>query len=207
MLCGQWSRLAVEGETMRAIRFLAPGIVAGLLGSMVIAAEAPAQTPRSSVDMPASQGVPQFRDPKTGQIWTPLNVGQRSGPPTPEDLAFDPLGQAVYVKGVVTQKPSIVPLSSVPITAGPTVPIVNIGDATLSAIPGKRWQVVLYLQNNSANTVVPMITCRFTNSGRLVEETHALVPAVAAGLRVGMIIYGPKVALFVDRANCGVKSP
>ena len=105
------------------------------------------------------------------------------------------------------QQPSIVPLSSVPITAGPTVPIVNIGDATLSAIPGKRWQVVLYLQNNSATTVVPMLNCRFTNSGKLVEETHVLVPAVGAGLRVGMIIYGPKVDLFVDRANCGVKSP
>ena len=99
------------------------------------------------------------------------------------------------------------PLASVPITAGPTVPIVNIGDATLSAIPGKRWQVVLYLQNNSANTVVPMLNCRFTNSGRLVEETHVLVPAVGAGLRVGMVVYGPKTDLFVDRANCGVKSP
>jgi hypothetical protein len=179
----------------------------GLAALAMMAAAASAQTPRSSVDMQSSQPVPQFRDPKTGQIWTPLNVGLQSGPPTPQDLAFDPLGQAVYVKGVVTQRPSIVPLSSVPITAGPTVPIVNIGDATLSAIPGKRWQVVLYLQNNSATTVVPMLNCRFTNSGRLVEETHVLVPAVGAGLRVGMIIYGPKVDLFVDRANCGVKSP
>ena len=175
--------------------------------TMMAAAPAPAQTPRSSVDMQTSQPVPQFRDPKTGQVWTPLNVGLQSGPPTPQDLAFDPLGQAVYVKGVVTQQPSIVPLSSVPITAGPTVPIVNIGDATLSAIPGKRWQVVLYLQNNSASTVVPMLNCRFTNAGKLVEETHVLVPAVGAGLRVGMIIYGPKTDLFVDRANCGVKSP
>ena len=179
----------------------------GLAAVTMIVAAAAAQTPRSSVDMQSSQPVPQFRDPKTGQIWTPLNVGLQSGPPTPQDLAFDPLGQAVYVKGVVTQRPSIVPLSSVPITAGPTVPIVNIGDATLSAIPGKRWQVVLYLQNNSATTVVPMLNCRFSNSGRLVEETHVLVPAVGAGLRVGMIIYGPKTDLFVDRANCGVKSP
>jgi hypothetical protein len=55
--------------------------------------------------------------------------------------------------------------------------------------------------------VVPMLNCRFTNSGKLVEETHVMVPAVGAGLRVGMIIYGPKTDLFVDRANCGVKSP
>ena len=106
--------------------------------------------PRSSVDMPVTPGVPEFKDPKTGQIWTPLNVGQRSGPPTPEDLAFDPRGQAVSVAGVVTQRPLLVPLSSVPITAGPTVPIVNLGGATLTAVPGKRWQVVLYIDNNSA---------------------------------------------------------
>ena len=192
---------------MGGLRLGAFGFVGGLAALTMMAAAAPAQTPRSSVDMQSTQGVPEFKDPKTGQIWTPLNVGQQSGRPTPQDLAFDPLSQAVYVKGVVTQRPSLVALSSVPITAGPTVPIVNIGDATLSAIPGKRWQVVLYLQNNSAGTVVPMLTCRFTNSGRLVEETHVLVPAVGAGLRVGMVVHGPKTDLFVDRANCAVKSP
>ncbi|HEX9556082.1 MAG TPA: hypothetical protein VF991_06280 [Reyranella sp.] len=152
-------------------------------------------------------GVPEFRDPKTGQIWTPLNVGQQSGPPTPADVAFDPLGQAVRVEGVVVQRPSIVPLAAVPITAGPTVPIVNIGGATLRAVAGKRWQVVLYLDNNSANTVVPLINCRFTNAGKLVEQTHVLVPAVGPGTRVGMIVHGPKTDLFVDRASCAVTSP
>jgi hypothetical protein len=182
------------------------GLLACLVGLMMASA-VQAQTPRSSVVVPATSGVPEFRDPKTGQIWTPLNVGQQSGPPTPADIAFDPLGQAVYVQGVVTQRPSVVPLRSVPITAGPTVPIVNLGDATLSAVPGKRWQVVLYLDNNSAATVVPLINCRFTNAGKLVEETHVLVPPVGAGLRVGMIIHGPKIDLFVDRATCAVKSP
>jgi hypothetical protein len=192
---------------MRGLRLGTFGFLGGLAALTMMAASAPAQTPRSSVDMQTSQPVPQFRDPKTGQIWTPLNVGQKSGPPTPEDLAFDPLGQAVYVKGVVTQRPTLALIGSVPITAGPTVPIVEIDNATLSAIPGRRWQVVLYLQNNSANTVAPLITCRFTNSGRLVEETHVLVPAVGAGIRAAMIINGPKTDLFVDRANCGVKSP
>ena len=182
------------------------GILACLVG-LTMAAAAHAQAPRSKVDMPTTPGVPEFRDPKTGQIWTPLNVGQQSGPPTPEDLAFDPLGQAVYVRGVVVQRPGIVPLDAVPITAGPTVPIVNLGDATLRAVPGKRWQVVLYLDNNSAGVVVPVINCRFTNAGNLVEQTHVLVPAVGPGLRVGMTIYGPKVDLFVDRASCAVTSP
>jgi hypothetical protein len=182
------------------------GILACLVG-LTMASAAHAQAPRSKVDMPTTPGVPEFRDPKTGQIWTPLNVGQQSGPPTPEDLAFDPLGQAVYVRGVVVQRPGIVPLDAVPITAGPTVPIVNLGDATLRAVPGKRWQVVLYLDNNSAGVVVPVINCRFTNAGNLVEQTHVLVPAVGPGLRVGMTIYGPKVDLFVDRASCAVTSP
>jgi hypothetical protein len=191
---------------MRGFRSRTTGLVAGLVG-MMVASAALAQASRSSVDMAAGQTPSQFRDPKTGQIWTPLNVGQKSGPPTPQDLAFDPLGQAAYVNGVITQRPSIVPLSQVPITAGPTVPIVNLGDASLSAVAGKRWQVVLYLQNNSAGIVVPLVNCRFTNAGKLVEETNALVPAIGAGMRVGMIIYGPKTDLFVDRANCAVKSP
>lgn len=191
---------------MRRYRDGVIALVACLVG-LTMASMAHAQTPRSKVDVPATPGVPEFRDPKTGQIWTPLNVGRQSGPPTPEDLAFDPLGQAVYVRGVVTQRPRIVPLDSVPITAGPTVPIVNLGDATLRAVPGKRWQVVLYLDNNSASTVVPVINCKFTNGGRLVEQTHALVPAVGPGIRVGMTIYGPKVDLFVDRADCAVTSP
>ena len=191
---------------MHSLRNRAVGLVAGVVG-LVLASAAWAQAPRSSVDVQASSGVPEFRDPRTGQIWTPLNVGQKSGPPTPQDLAFDPLGQAVYVNGVITQRVGVVPLSSVPITAGPTVPIVNLGDATLRAIAGKRWQVVLYLDNNSASTVVPLIDCRFTNSGKLVEDTHALLPPVGAGLRVGMVIHGPKTDLFVDRATCAVKSP
>jgi hypothetical protein len=182
------------------------GILACVVG-LTVAMAALAQAPRSSLEVAATPGVPEFRDPKTGQIWTPLNVGQQSGPPTPADVAFDPLGQAVRVEGVVVQRPSIVPLAAVPITAGPTVPIVNIGGATLRAVAGKRWQVVLYLDNNSANTVVPMINCRFTNAGKLVEQTHVLVPAVGPGTRVGMIVHGPKTDLFVDRATCAVTSP
>jgi hypothetical protein len=178
-----------------------------ILAVLGTAREGRTQAPRSSVEVPTSPGVPEFRDPKTGQIWTPLNVGGKSGPPTPQDLAFDPLRQVAYVRGVITQRPVIVPLDSVPITAGPTVPIVNLGGATLSAIPGKRWEVVLYLDNNSASPVLPVLNCRFTNAGRLVEQTHALVPMVGPGVRAGMIIYGPKTDLFVDRANCAVTSP
>ena len=44
-------------------------------------------------------------------------------------------------------------------------------------------------------------------AGKLVEQTHALVPAVRPGTRVGMIVHGPKTDLFVDRASCAVTSP
>jgi hypothetical protein len=191
------------------MRSLREAIAWSLSGVLVLGTAPPvaAQSARSSVEMPVAQGVPQFRDPKTGQVWTPLNVGGKSGPPTPQDLAFDPLSQAASVRGVITQRSTVVPLASVPITAGPAVPIVNLGDATLNAVPGKRWEVVLYLDNNSAKPVLPLLNCRFTNAGRLVEQTHVLVPQVGPGIRAGMVIYGPKTDLFVDRAKCAVTSP
>jgi hypothetical protein len=77
----------------------------------------------------------------------------------------------------------------------------------LRAVAGKRWQVVLYVNNNSAGTMAPMIDCRFTNGGKLVEETRALLPAMGGGLRAGLTIHGPKTDLFVDRAHCRIVSP
>ena len=106
-------------------------------------------------------GPQEFRDPKTGQIWTPENVGGKSGPNTPQDRAFDPQGQVVTSPGNVVQTPAVTAIGSVPITAGPTVPIAVIDNATLSVIPGQRWQVVLYLDNNSGTPINPVIECRF----------------------------------------------
>ena len=61
--------------------------------------------------------------------------------------------------------------------------------------------------NNSAGTLAPMIDCRFTNAGKLVEETRVLVPGVGPGVRGGLTIYGPRTDLFVDRADCRIVSP
>ena len=157
--------------------------------------------------VPVTSGQPQFRDPKTGQIWTPENVGGQSGPNTPADRAFDPRGQTTTVKGTVVQTPTVTPLGAVPITAGPAVPIATIDDASLSAVPSQRWQVVLYLNNNSAGTINPVIDCRFTNAGNTVEEARANLPPVGAGQRVGLAIHGPPTNLFVDRAECRLASP
>ena len=180
---------------------------AGLALALGMSLPAYAQVNRSSVDMAATPGIPEFRDPKTGQIWTPENVGQASGPNTPADQAFDPLAQAAVVEGVVVQRARGTPIGSIPITAGPTVPLATIENATLRAVPGQRWQVVLYLNNNSARTITPMLDCRFTNGGRPVEQTRVLVSKVGAGVRVGLTIFGPKTSLFVDRANCKIESP
>ncbi len=175
---------------------------------IMLASTVAAQAPRSSVDVAATAGVPEFRDPKTGQVWTPLNVGQ--GPlknPAPNELAFDPLGQAVRLQGAVIQRPGLAITGWAPPSAGPSVPLVTIDNASLRAVAGKRWQVVLYVNNNSAGTMAPMIDCRFTNGGKLVEETRALLPAMGGGLRAGLTIHGPKTDLFVDRAHCRIVSP
>jgi hypothetical protein len=161
----------------------------------------------SVAQAPATPGQQQFRDPKTGQIWTPQNVGGVSGPDTPADRAFNPRGQTAAVPGVIVQTPSVTLVGTVPIAAGPTVPIATLDDSSLSAIPGQRWQVVLYLNNNSAGTINPIINCRFTNAGNVVEQTQAVLPPVAGGQRVGLVINGPATTLFVDRADCALGAP
>lgn len=176
--------------------------------SVSAGAQTPASVPRSSVEMSATSGMPEFRDPKTGQVWTPANVGQGPvGKPTPADLAFDPLAQVERIKGVVIQRPGFLPLGWSTPTAGPTTPLVIMDNASLSAVPAKRWQVVMYVSNNSTGTLAPMVDCRFTNGGKLVEETRALLPGIGAGVRGGVTIYGPRTDLFVDRASCRVISP
>lgn len=189
---------------------LAKTLIAALAAA-ALATAATAQTtpaPRSRVEVPTTPGMPEFRDPRTGQIWTPENVRHgRVGKPTPADLAFDPLAQAGRIKGVLVQRPNFTPLGWSPPSAGPSTPLVTMDDASLRAVPGKRWQVVLYVTNNSAGTLAPMIDCRFTNAGKPVEETRVLLPGVGAGVRGGLTIYGPKTDLFVDRADCRIVSP
>jgi hypothetical protein len=180
-----------------------------LLGvSPLMAALAPgvqAQT-RSAVDVAAGTGSPEFRDPKTGQVWTPETVSQDGRPIGPDDKAFDPRAQSAPAQAVL-QKATPRPVGSVPITAGPTVPIVNMENPSLRAVPGQRWQVVLYLNNNSGNGVTPVVECHFTNHGQPVSDTRAQVGQMGPGVRAGIVVMGPRVEHFVDRATCNVVSP
>lgn len=181
-------------------------VFAAALG-VAVATSALAQGNRAGLDVAASTGGPEFRDPRTGQVWTPETVGQDGRPLAgPEDKAFDPAGQNVAT-WVAEQRVRGRPVGTVPVTAGPTTPIVAMDGATLRAVPGQRWQVVLYLDNNSGNPVDPVIECRFLNGSNLVMRTRATVAQTGPSVRQGLVIYGPKTDAFVDRASCNVTSP
>ncbi|HEY2614043.1 MAG TPA: hypothetical protein VGI94_24765 [Reyranella sp.] len=191
---------------MSAIQNSIPKVLACLAG-MTLASAAFAQVPRSSLDVAASTGAFEFKDPKTGQVWTPETVGQDGRPLTqPDDKAFNPQAQNVPLQ-LVEQRVRGRPVGTVPITAGPTVPIVAMDNASLRAVPGQRWQVVMYLDNNSGNAVSPVIECAFTNAGKPVMDTRATADPIGPGVRQGLLIYGPRVDVFVDRASCRVASP
>lgn len=155
-----------------------------------------------------------FRDPKTGQVWTQENVSKESRPAnrlseptTSADRAFDPNAQVAAVPGVVVQRPVATLVSSVPITAGPSVPIATLESGPLVAIPSDHWRTTMYVANNSAGLAYPEINCRFMNSGRVVQDTHIVVPAVGPGQRVSVEVQGPRTDLFVDRVPCRLLTP
>ena len=152
-------------------------------------------------------GVPSFKDPKTGQVWTPDNVGGGGPPTTAADRAFNPSAQSVSIGQVFQQNAQMRVVGQVPITAGPTVPLVEIDNPTLSVQPGARWRVVMYLQNNSASTFAPSLDCRFTNAGNTVMASYILIAPVAGGNRVGLVFSGPPSDIFINNVSCSVLSP
>ena len=153
---------------------------------------------------------PQFRDERTGKMWTPEIVSQDDAPQTATtypDKAFDPRQQREMIPGVVRQHPRANLMGTVPITAGPTVPIVTLDAPSLQAIPGRHWLTVLYVTNNSGGSVDVVVGCQFTNQGRKVQDTQVIVPPAGPGERLGLGVRGPATDLFVDRVSCEVMSP
>lgn len=191
---------------MSRLQRMVPKVLIGLVG-MAIASSAFAQANRSSLDVATSAGVPEFRDPKTGQVWTPETVGQNGKPlGGPEDKAFDPNAQNVPLM-ISEQRVRGRPVGTVPVTAGPTVPVISFDNPTLRAVPGRRWQLVIYMDNNSAQPVQPVLNCSFTNGGKTVMDTRATVAQMPPSARQGLLVYGPRVEAFVDHASCRVVSP
>jgi hypothetical protein len=183
---------------MTAFRSLIATTLCGV-AAMAVAAPAMAQA--------------QFRDDKTGQIWTPDNVSKdnqlrpSTEPSTPADRAFDPKAQIATATGVVVQRPNATLMGTVPITAGPTVPLVSLESPTLQAIPADRWVAPLYLSNNSGGDVNAQIGCTFTNGSRPVQESRIVVPTAGPGQRLAFAAYGPRTDVFVDRVLCRVLTP
>lgn len=180
-----------------------------------VAAPAFSQVPPGSVGAGVSaNGVTQFRDERTGKVWTPENVSkdnqtpqqQAAMPVTPADRAFDPNSQAVSTQ-VVIQRPRGNLMGIVPITAGPTVPLVVIDSPWLQAVPQQNWLSVLYVTNNGSGVVDPVVGCTFTNGGRPVQDTRVILPPAGPGERWGVPVYGPPVMTFVDRVVCRILSP
>lgn len=191
---------------MRTFTTLSAAIVVATLGA-TLSSVAFAQASRPGVSVPATAGTPEFRDPKTGQVWTPATVGQDGRPLAgPEDKAFDPNAQTAPAM-ISEQRVLGRPVGTVPVTAGPTTAVVAMDGASLRAVPGGRWQVVMYLDNNSANAIDPVIECRFTNAGNAVMTTRANVARTAPSVRQGLVIYGPRVDVFVDGSSCNVLAP
>jgi hypothetical protein len=152
----------------------------------------------------------EFRDSRTGKVWTPDMVEgslAEANPNAPVNRAFDPRAQAAVVPGIVTQHPHAKLMGTVPFTAGPSVPIVDVEAPSLQPIPTKHWLAVLYVTNNSAGTVNVVLDCHFTNGGVKVEDTRVIVPPAGPGERLGIPVRGPQVELFVDRVACGVVTP
>jgi|SRR5882757_671533 len=183
---------------MRAFRNLAATLLSSV-AAIAVTASAVAQT--------------QFRDEKTGKIWTPENVSKdnqirpSNEPSTPADKAFDPKAQIATATGVVVQRPNATLMGVVPITAGPTVSIVSLDSPTLQAIPGDRWVAPLYLTNNSGADANAQVGCTFTNGSTPVQETRIVVPTAGPGQRLAFAAYGPRTEIFVDRVLCRVLTP
>lgn len=208
-------------QASRLVTATAVAVLAGVLATSAFAQTSPvapgsvSQGPMSpgSVGVGATAGTTaEFRDPKTGKVWTPYNVSQdnkvSAAPATSaQDKAFDPQAQRAVVDGVTVQRSRAQLMGVLPVTAGSGVPLVTLDGASLHAIPGERWLTALYVTNNSGATVDVVVGCLFTNAGRKVEDTRVIVPPAGPGERLALQVYGPRVDMFVDRVTCQIVSP
>jgi hypothetical protein len=160
----------------------------------------------------AASAQTQFQDQRTGKVWIPevgTSNGRQAGtePRRESNLAFDPTTQIATADGIVVQRPGVTLLGTVPITAGPTVPIATLESPSLQPISGDRWVAPLYVTNNSGSNVDPQVGCTFTNGGRSVQETRIVLPTAGPGQRLATVAYGPRTEIFVDRVLCRLLTP
>jgi hypothetical protein len=87
------------------------------------------------------------------------------------------------------------------------VPVVTLDAPSLQVMPAQYWLSILYLTNNSANTVKAVVGCHFNNGGRMVEDVRVVLPSAGPGERLGVPVRGPRYDVFVDHVSCSVISP
>ena len=186
---------------MKKLHFAA----AALGGLVMLATSAFAQ------NMAARPAAGQLTDTRTGKVWTPNwdseDAFQPTDPSHPVNREFNARNQGVSVPGMLVQRPRANLMGTVPMTAGPTVPIMMIDAPSLQAVPGQRWISILYVTNNSPNSIDPIVDCHFTNHGQKVESIRVYVPTAGPGERLGMAVRGPRVDMFVDKVVCVPMSP
>ena len=153
----------------------------------------------------------RITDTRTGKVWTPsldsLDAYQPTDPNHPVNREFNARDQKASVPGMLAQRPRAELMGTVPMTAGPGVPVMTIDAPSLQAVPGQRWISILYVTNNSAMSIDPIVDCHFTNHGQKVESIRLYVPTAGPGERLGMAVRGPRVDMFVDKVVCVPMSP
>jgi hypothetical protein len=149
---------------------------------------------------------PEFRDPKTGQIWTPYNVGQDGKPVAPADRAFDPSGQAVVVGPPVSVVPTVSVIGKVPISTGPVVTLIEVNGLSLQTSGDGYWHAGFHLQNTSPSPRAPEVVCTFKNGDKPVMQANVAVPSVGPGDRISVSFNGPRDSVFVDGMDCRIAS-
>ncbi|TMJ29981.1 MAG: hypothetical protein E6G95_05760 [Alphaproteobacteria bacterium] len=168
--------------------------------------------PSLAQNVAVSPGYPgHVTDTRTGKVWTPswdsLDAYQPTDPNHPVNREFNPRAQRESVPGMISQRPRAELMGTVPIAAGPSVPIMAIDAPSLQAVPGQRWIAVLYVTNNSANSIDAIVDCHFTNHAQKVESIRVYVPTAGPGERLGMAVRGPRVDTFVDKVVCVPMAP
>jgi len=190
--------------TMKSLRFTALALCSAAGIGLGVSALA-----QNMAATPAGPG--QLTDTRTGKVWTPSWDSQDARQPTdpahPVNREFNPRNQTASVPGMIEQHPRASLMGTVPITAGPSVPIMTIDTPSLQAVPSDRWIAILYATNNSAAPIDPIIDCHFTNNGQKVESIRVRVPTAGPGERLGFAVRGPRVDMFVNAVTCLPMAP
>jgi hypothetical protein len=113
-----------------------------------------------SASSASADGQVEFRDEATGKIWTPSSVSQDGKPIKEADRAFDPRAQVTSGDTIIVRNPNMHIMGLITPTAGPNVPIVTVDHPMLKAIPGRNWITAVYVTNNSAGPIAPVLGCQ-----------------------------------------------